>query len=62
MYKMLINIILVHISIHFFLIFIFFNYKKKTVLFVTNQITEFMKLLKYNIDSQSSKNVGILNI
>ena len=64
MYEMLINIILIHISIFFFLIFIFFNYKQKTDFFVTNQTTKFMKFLKYNIDSQSLVllNVGIINI
>ena len=60
MYEMLINIILIHISIIFFLYF--FNYKQKTDFFVTTQTTKFRKFLKYNIDSQLFKNVGILNI
>ena len=58
MYEMLINIILIDISIIFFNINIFFNYKQKTEFFVTTQTTKFMKFLKYNIDSQSFKNIG----
>ena len=62
MYEMFINIIQIHISIIFFFnIYIFFN-KQKTYFFVTTQTTKFMKFLKYNIDSQSFKNVGVLNV
>ena len=59
MYVMLINIILIHVSIMFFLIFIFLIINKKLI-FRYN--SKFMKFLKYNIDSQSFENVYILNI
>ena len=63
MYEILINIILSHISIIFFLnMYIFLIINKKLILFVTTQTTKFMKFLNYNIDSQSFKNVCILNI
>ena len=55
---MLINIIIIHISIFFFLIYIFLIVKK-TDFFVTTQTTKFMKFLNYNIDSQLFKNVCI---
>ena len=32
---------------------------KKTYFFITTQLTKFMKLLEYNIDFQSFKNVCI---
>ena len=59
MYEMLINIILIHINIIFFLISYFFNYKQKTDFFITTQTTKFMKFVKYNIDTISFKHVGI---
>ena len=63
MYEMLINIILIYTSISIFFYYLyFFNYKHKTDFFVITQTTKFMKFLKHNIDSQSFKNVGILNI
>ena len=58
---MLINIILIHICIIFFNIYIFLIINKKLI-FVITQTTKFMKLLKYNIEYQSFTNVGILNI
>ena len=53
----------------FFNIYIFIIINKKRQFFVKNhdffvttQTTKFMKFVKYNIDSQLFKNVGILNI
>ena len=57
---MLINIIIINISIIFFFNIIFFFLKPD--FFVTTQTTKFMTFFKYNIDSQSFKNVCILNI
>ena len=62
MYEMLINIILINISIFFFLIFIFFNYKQKTGFFITTQTTTFMKFFDVQYRFLIFKNIGILNI
>ena len=62
MYDMLINIIIIRISIIlFYNIYIFLIINKK-IFFVITQKNKLMKFLKHNIDSQSFKNVGILNI
>ena len=45
MYEMLINIILSHISIHFFKYLYVFNYLQKYDFFDTTQTTKFMKFL-----------------
>ena len=46
----------------YFNIYIYFNYKQKTDIFVVTRTTKLIKIVKYNIDSQSFENLYILNI